>query len=395
MKIFKRIYYPVMAVLVVLMLTLGIVDARVGASGGKNGDAAYSYATAIANETHNGYRPAAQSAVRDMIVSTLTEAGATRVESEATDDDGKNLVDYATVGETAVPSVYVQKCVVTHEAQGDDATVSVAREVENVILSVPGTGANAILLYARYDGATVGGAADATATGALLAAATDVLKDAANGKTYANSVVFLFGDAGQEDDLGAHAFLHQFAGFGNIAAKVRAVADFRVGGTGGTLMLYGGNDNLNCIGKYASFNGGTFASSALELFMKRSNEDAFGAFGDYNTLHFTNRGGFNRYATASDTKVNKKLTKQQYNAMGKFVSGFANATGNLSSKSSAVYFSYLDVMTVYYPAAVAFVIAGVILGLVIAIVILNVRNKAFPWGKALAGAAVQLVTLLA
>ena len=396
MKIFKRIYYPVMAVLVVLMLTLGIVDARVGAGGGKNGDAAYAYATTVASATHNGYQPAAQQSVRDLIVAALTEAGATRVESEATDDDGKNLADYAMAGTAAVPTVYVQTCVVTHESQGNDATVSVARKAENVILAVPGTGDDAILLYARYDGATIGGASDATATGALLAAATDVLKKAASGKTYKNTVVFLFGDAGQEDDLGAQAFLHQFAGFHNVASRVRAVADFRVGGTGGTLMMYGGDDNLKCIGKYARFNGGTFASSALELFMKRSDEDADGAFGDSNVLHFTNRGGFNRYATASDTKVHKKLVKQQYNAMGKFVSGFADASvKNLSSKSSAVYFSYLDVMTVYYPAAVAFVIAGIILGLVIAIVILNVRNKAFPWGKALAGAAVQLVTLLA
>ena len=34
MKIFKRIYYPVMAALVVLMLVLGIVDSHVGGGSG-------------------------------------------------------------------------------------------------------------------------------------------------------------------------------------------------------------------------------------------------------------------------------------------------------------------------------------------------------------------------
>lgn len=398
MKIFKRIYYPVMAVLAVLMLTLGIVDARVG-SGGKSG-AAYDYAVAIAGAsdgtsvTHNSYDPTAQDGVRDFIVQTLVGAGATKTESEAKDDDGNDLADYAVNSDgAAVPTVYVQKTVVTHEAQGKGNEVAVAREVENVILSVPGSGADAILLHARYDSAALGGASDSAATGALLATAVDTLQ---SGKTYKNTVVFLFGDAGQEGDLGACAFLSQFAGFDGVAKKIDAVADIAVGGTGGTLMMYGGGKDLKLIGKYAGFNGGTLASGAIGLFAERSDYASSGVFGDYNTLHFTNRGGFNRYATANDSKVNKNLVGQQYDAMRKFVSCYANAAvDNLTSKSSAVYFSYLDVMTVYYPAAVAFVIAGIILGLFIAVVILNVRNKAFSWGKALAGAAVQLVTLLA
>ncbi len=99
MKIFKRVYYPVMAVLVVLMLVLGIVDAHVG-GGAKAGDA-YAYATAISQagtndtRTHNSYDAAAQQNVRNYIVNTLKDAGARLVESENTDDDGNNLVDYA------------------------------------------------------------------------------------------------------------------------------------------------------------------------------------------------------------------------------------------------------------------------------------------------------------
>ena len=38
MKIFKRVYYPILAALVVLMLVLGMVDSRVGMSGGNLAD---------------------------------------------------------------------------------------------------------------------------------------------------------------------------------------------------------------------------------------------------------------------------------------------------------------------------------------------------------------------
>lgn len=399
MKIFKRIYYPVMAALVVLMLVLGLVDARVGGGGSLSDaqvNAAYGYARAVQG-AHNSYNAAAQQSVRDVLIETLTDKGAIRMDADTLDEDGKNLAAYAMREGKPQPTVSLQKATVSQESQTSDGDVAVAREVHNVILSVPGTGSDAILLYARYDGSALGGASDATATGALLQSAVQTLENVKNGASYKNTVVFLFGDAGQEGDLGAYAFMQQFAGFDTVAEKVRAAADFAVGGTGGTLMMYAGrNGSLGVIGAYARFNGGTFASSALSLLFKSGEKAAGGAFGDASTLRFTNRGDVNRYATANDVKVNKKLVRQQANAMQKFVSCFADTSvADLNTKSSAVYFSYLDVMTVYYPAAVAFVIAGIIAGLIIAIVILNIRNKTFGWGKALAGAAVQLVTLLA
>ena len=51
MKIFKRIYYPVMAALVVLMLVLGIVDSHVGGGSGlkkSQVDSAMRYASQLA-----------------------------------------------------------------------------------------------------------------------------------------------------------------------------------------------------------------------------------------------------------------------------------------------------------------------------------------------------------
>ncbi|WP_251617640.1 hypothetical protein [Pumilibacter muris] len=402
MKIFKRIYYPVMAALVVLMLVLGIVDSHVGGGSGlkkSQVDSAMRYASQLAGGANrNEHDSSNREEARDYIVKTLTDAGANKMprwtSSNDLDDDGKNTVEYFERDNTPVPTVYVQKAVIAQSSLPSDSDVSVARTVENVIFAIPGTSNDAVLLHARYDGSFFGGASYSAAAGSLLQTAVDVLS---SGKTPLNTLVFLFGDAGQEGDLGAYAFTKQFSGFDNVSARVRAAADFSAGGTGGTLMMYAGSgDVLSLVGKYSRFNGGTFSSSALPLLFKGSDYSGSGVFGDYNTLNFTNRGGFNEYATAKDSTLNRKLVEQQAGAMNKFVSCYSDSSvAKFDSKSTAVYFSYLDVMTVYYPAAVAFVIAGIILGLVIAIVILNIRNKAFGWGKALAGAAVQLVTLLA
>lgn len=402
MKIFKRIYYPVMAVLVVLMLVLGIVDSRVG--GGSNLkksqiDAAVNYATDFTGfGEHNSYDTSGKQDARTHIVDSLVSAGAKRITntpSQDKDDDGNNQASYCKDGDNNVPTVYVQSVVVRQDSvQGDE--VPVACEIENVILAIPGSNEDAILLYAGYDGAQIGGAADASTVGALLQTAVSELDKAKTTKPQ-NTIVFLFGDASQEGDLGAAAFIHQFVGFNNVTDKIGAVADFSLGGTDGTLMVYASSgDQLNMVGKYSGFNNGSYFSSALKLLTKRSDYSENGVFGDYSALTFTNRDGFNRYHTASDNKINRKLVEQQANAMSKFISCFGSGSLNKAgAKSAAVYFSYLDVMTVYYPNAVAFVIAGIIIGLVIAIVILNIKNKAFTWGKLLGGAAVQLITIAA
>ncbi len=402
MKIFKRIYYPVMAALVVLMLVLGIVDARVPAMGGKLTKAETDAATAYATSALSGSL---------QITDVLTDKdkvgedyAAQRIYTDLTDDDGNNLAEYFRAPEVngeryKLPGVFVQKTKVRHDAQGNGSTVAVEQEVENVILALPGKSEQAILLHARTDGSVIGGGADAASVGALTEIAVKTLKEYnfRAGEQPENTIVFLFGDAGQYGDLGAAAFMHQFKGFDNVAGNIKAVADFQSGGTGGTLMTYAESDgNLGLVGKYARFNGGTFASSALAALFDKTEYASAGVFGDVNTLRFTNRGGFNRYGTAGDGEVSAKLVGQQANAMARFISCFANdSIAALDAKSNAVYFSYLDVMTVYYPAVVAFVIAGIILGLMIAVIILNVRNKTFSWGKALAGLAVQLVTLLA
>jgi len=417
MKIFKRVYYPILAALVVLMLVLGMVDSRVGMSGGNLADskvnAAFDYAVKIAqsggeeNRTHNSYDEEARKAVRTYIeTELLKEERAILVTNDELDDDGNNTVEYAETADDVNKTVeyaktaegknraslYVQKTKVRQDSQNGDE-IAAEREVDNLILAIPGESADAILLHARYDSAYLGGAADASATGALLQTAADMLASNAAPK---NTVVFLFGDAGQEGDLGACAFVNQFVGFDNVAKNIRAAGDFRVGGTGGTLMLYGGNDgSLGVMNKYASFNGSALASSALEVLTSGDHGAGNKAFGDYSSLVFDNRGGFNDYATSDDVTVNKNLVSQQANAMSKFVECFANSSlGDIKSDVDGVYFSYLDVLTVSYSNTVAYVIAGVIAAMLIAAAIVNMRTKAFSWGKTLAGAAVQLVAIL-
>ena len=127
MKIFKRVYYPILAALVVLMLVLGMVDSRVGMSGGNLADskvnAAFDYAVKIAQsggeETrpHNSYDAEAHKAVRDYIETELVKAGAILVESGELDDDGNNTAEYSKTAEGKNrASLYVQKTKVRQDS---------------------------------------------------------------------------------------------------------------------------------------------------------------------------------------------------------------------------------------------------------------------------------------
>ena len=271
MKLFKRIYYPVMAGLMVLMLVLGFVDAHVGVSGKVDGlllDSAYSYADGIAKVgTHNSYAGQNQDSVRGYITDELTakygDGYLSNLVSNAaddTDDDGNNVAEYFTdYSGNPVATLYVQRATVKQVSQkGGDSEVVVGLEANNVVLAIPGKKADAVLMHVRYDSSALGGASDATAVGALLSTAVQELKNFSDGKTHQNTLLFLFSDAGQEGDLGAAAFINQFAGFfvGDTkivgVENIMAVADYKVSGTSGTIMTYANNGgSLNLMGKYS------------------------------------------------------------------------------------------------------------------------------------------------
>ena len=90
MKLFKRIYYPVLGALIIAALVLGFVDASVGGGSSKTFDAAWesvqTHIETIAESSHNSHNSEQMQRARDYISRVLRENF--REMDGETDDDG-------------------------------------------------------------------------------------------------------------------------------------------------------------------------------------------------------------------------------------------------------------------------------------------------------------------
>jgi hypothetical protein len=108
-----------------------------------------------------------------------------------------------------------------------------AAAVQNVITRLPGTASTgAILLNAHYDGGLSGPAAGDC--GACVATLLETMRALRAGPPMRNDVVFVFSDAEEVGDLGAHAFATQHPWM----RDVRLALNFESQGTRGPAILY-------------------------------------------------------------------------------------------------------------------------------------------------------------
>lgn len=412
MKIFKRIYYPIMVVLLAFMLVISFVDANVG--GGKSRiDTAKvnEHIAEIAKDSHNSINTTNLERVKDYIVKTLnTDIGIVLDDGGIDDKDNMNIADYATKEGKIVPTMVIQTALLKEETVKDISTLDdsvnmVDKTVKNIIVSIPGSksiagnNGDAIVLMAHYDSRPEGaGASDnAIAAASMIENIRYIME---NNIKYENDLVFVFTDAEEEGMFGAYAFKHQFKGFNDIYARVKLGTNYdSLGNKGSLLMFQTSNKNDKLISEYSKINGNTFTSSIANfVYNTMSNFTDFNIFGDIPSLNFANVGGNDVYHTPLDSvkNVSQDVVKQQSEMMYKVSNYFGNMDLNdLNGSSNAVFFSYLDIVTIWYPAFVSFIFAGIIVGLVAAIIILNKKRKAFSLGKAASGAIVQILTLFA
>lgn len=75
MKLFKRIYYPILCVLLIVAIALGFADATYGGGGSKtfdgNLDTINAHVENIAAESHNSHNEANMQTVRNYITAQL------------------------------------------------------------------------------------------------------------------------------------------------------------------------------------------------------------------------------------------------------------------------------------------------------------------------------------
>jgi hypothetical protein len=123
-----------------------------------------------------------------------------------------------------------------------------AARVYNVLARIPGRNpTGAIALDAHYDGATNGPAAGDC--GACVASLLETIRVLQAGPPLRNDVIFVFADAEEVGDLGAHAFTTQHPWM----EDVRLALNFEAMGTAGPVHLYATNsDNSGVLRAYAA-----------------------------------------------------------------------------------------------------------------------------------------------
>ena len=410
MKLFKRIYYPVLAVLIVAMLVLGFVDAtyaRPGKTDSRFVADSVKHVEGIAAE--NRSTPDGKATARTYIASVLDTV--CRYADATIDDDGMTQVDVA-VNTTPVPT-YTEQETVLLDASLDttdklDQVAVVDQTVNNLVVYIPGaktlagTPGDAVLMTAHYDSRAAGVAASEAVPAAVML--QNIVDIVSGNLSYQNDLVFVFTD----ETAGALAFTQQFKGFDNVTDRVKLSADFTAFGDKGTLALYDVSDkNAALLGAYSGINGSAYASSLFDLFGFNKAVNGVDAFdGPY--LGIGNVGGS---ATAADTVENlsQNICKQHAGIMTRFTEKFGDYDLNtLDSKSASVFFTYLSLFTVWYPVFVSYILGAVIVGLIVAVVWLTVKknkqfaaanpeakNNPYMLGRSIGGALVQLLSIAA
>ncbi|MCL2797046.1 MAG: hypothetical protein FWD58_03205 [Firmicutes bacterium] len=434
MKSFKKIYYPVMALAVVLAVIFSFVSANYSLAPQKE-SAAFMNAVKAHAKTLSGYEDrnslyqsgegggAARAA--GYISDELNKSTAIHAATVTVDDDGFDTAEIvADENGRLLPTLFIPNTLFganggsipssetlnRMNAGKDDKAFYVEKRVRNIAVFVPGTktiaahaaekssDADAVLITTRYD-AIGAEATNAAIVGVMIEHAK---KLAAASPTFENDFLFVFADAGLERSVGLHTFLNQFKGFENVCERVTLAARFDSLGNGGPLTA-SFSESAALAAAAATAVGVGQVNSFADYFY----EDAYGAPTNLfksdrdgrvtNTpvVSFVNVGKLRNQRASGDSLENlsNDVVRAHAEAMGSFV-GWAGSTGGKSGDAAA-YFSYYNAFTLALPAPVAVVLAVLVLLLLAGALVLNYFTKAFNPVKALAGALIQVLALAA
>jgi len=220
--------------------------------------------------------------------------------------------------------------------------------------------------------------------------------------SHRNDLVFIFADGGLENELGLRTVLNQFhmgVRAGNAMGRVRFIANFDSRGNRGPMML---TDSGIFSGATISVAGntGAQASSVINLFGISEDARPYHVAQGLPSLEFANVGGLRNERTINDNSDNLSisLVRNQIETMHRTIAAFG--TVNLSqrfdvaSSSDAVYFTYFNWFTISYSIAIGFVLAGLIIGLMAAVLGINAKTKSFSYLKVSMGAIIQLLAVV-
>ena len=250
--------------------------------------------------------------------------------------------------------------------------------VTNIVVRVPGTdptSTQAVIVDAHYD--SVAPAPGASDDGGAVAAMVEVLRALKSTPPLKHDVIFLFTDAEESVLGGSTLFVTE-----NPAAKdVKYILNFEYRGTTGkSLFFEGAGVNEDLLDAYRGAQSSPLASSLFYFaYQQLENSTDFSVLNTLNSpgLAFASIGNNVRYHTRTDDLVNFSPGALQYT--GDMMLGLVTSIANqptLTSKpgEELVWFTVGPVL-VSYPTAVAFVLLGIALVLLIVAFVFAIRRK--------------------
>ncbi len=419
-KLFKLIYYPVLAFVALVMIVFSIVDGVSGYAPKAYDDDYYTNVNAhiakLASSSRSEMTSTGIETARDYIVNTLDENGFVRVEEKKNDDDesfqdGDKVVtvtDFANSSGTIAPTVTVMTAVPTGELQtrmGAPA-VLVGTEITNVIAAIPSTRtvageqSDAVIITVRYDSRTdtVGAAGNASF---VANAMQSLIKYVSGGTKFKNDVIVVF-----TEDLGyaygEYAFFDAFDGLNDVVSRAKAGISLDGFGNAGTLALTDASAaGLDYINAYTKASGTAFNSSVLMNILPEelTNSSAVNAFADAGipAVQVAVVGGLDAAQSAYDNSsdISQAIVKQEADFFKSYVDAFGNTDksfGEASDKPLAV-FSYFDWGTVAYNSIASYVIAAITILLIAGAIVALALKKTFSVKKLFIALGVQLLVV--
>ncbi|MCH5162902.1 MAG: M28 family peptidase [Clostridiales bacterium] len=423
-RTFKLVYYPVLALVALIVMIFSIVDGVCGYSPEAYGAGYVKSVRAHIKELSSDVRSSMTSAgidsARDYIVQELTRGSrfilAEEVKEGEEDDDElvTTVTEWASNSNanSAVPTVTImtsQPSVTLQNAAGTDGYY-VGKEITNVIAAIPSTQtrkahadkdftkqSGAVIVTVRYDTRpdTYGAADNAS----FVAVAIETLRDLVekNAKLENDLVVVFTEELGAA--YGVYTFFESFKGLDEVASRAVVGISLDAYGNSGTLALTDASGaGLDYINAYTKISGSIFNSSVVNTSIPDNiKSNAVKGFGDVPAIQVAVLGGLDAYGSLDDTAKNipDSIINQQSAFLKNYVEAFAKASKDVSAEdgNESVFFSYFDWGTVAYNSIASYVIGALILILLGVNVALLIVKKTFSIKKLLIACGVELLVI--
>lgn len=416
-KLFRMIYYPVVALFVLLMLIFSSVDGVTGYSPSVYGDKYYTTVNTHIKQlsvTRSAMAAAGDGGVdyaRDYIVTTLKAGGFTEVEESKKDREDLNadnnerqttVTDWAKDGATKKATVTVQTSTLDSNLQDELGLTEhlVGKNISNIIAAIPSANKNAgaVVITVRYDSRTdTTGAAGAAFVANAMQTLIELNK---SGAKFKNDIIVVFTED-LDYSYGAYAFFNLFEGFDGVVDRAKAGVNLEAYGNGGTLALTdASNAGLDYIYAYSKVSDNALNLSVVPATLpdEWKNRDAVKAFGNIPAVQVAVLGGLDAAQSSLDTagEISQAIVKQQAQFVKDYIEKFGNSADKYNAKSddNTAYFSYIDGGTVAYTAVASYVVGALILAVAAAVVITMIFKKTFSLKNMFIALGVQLLVVI-